>query len=324
MSTISAERLLAIKEGVFLAHRQMQRYGSLPLRSYRGRDGIRRPSPIVRVSLAESHWLAQHKPSWLPYTKVWTPTTLWKQDMDRASSSQHPVIREIWVGQRSLASVGQDELPEGHQRSQAEAEDIAELTDLQTMLYEGHEDIRRAAIFKRAFYLYRNVRRKHPEFTWPRRKKLWKLAVDEANTEFASTAIIEDPESGEPRFVRPGDVIQIAWGSNEDLDALYMEEAASDRSEHDSLLRDLDRDQIRPSSYRECAFLEDPDYALPRQALIDDEIIQEDEFPEVEWFDRKDYFAALERNTRQRERVATKNARRAAPPAMDWKVIRRR
>lgn len=322
--SIPTARLLAIKEGVFSAHRQMQRYGSLPLRSYRGRDGLHRSSPIVRVSLAESDWLAKNKPSWLPYTKICTPTVLWKSDMDRPSSAQYPVIREIWVGQRSLACVGEDDVPEGHSNSAKEQEEIAELTDLQTMLYEGHESLRRSAIFKRALYLYRNVRRKHPEFTWPRRKKLWKLAVDEANTEFASAAIIEDPETGEPRFIRPGDIVQVVWGSNEDLDALYMEEAASDRSEHDSLLRDLNRDQIRPNSYREAAFLEDPDYVLHRDVLTDDEIIAEDEFPEVEWFTRSDYFAALERNTRQRERVATKNARKAPPAPVDWKAVRAR
>lgn len=322
--SITPTRLAQIRDGVMSAHRQMQRYGSLPLRSYRGRDGINRPSPIVRVTLAESDWLARHKPTWLPYTKVLTPTVLWKQDMDRPSSSQLPVIREIWVGQRSLACIGEDDVPEGHSRSQSEQEEIAELTDLQTMLYEGHESLRRSAIFKRAFYLYRSVRRKHPEFTRARRRKLWKLAVDEANTEFAYAAVIEDPETGEPRFIRPGDIVQIAWGSNEDLDALYMEEPASDRSEQDSLLRDLDRDQIRPNSYREAAFLEDPEYVLHRDVLVEDEIIAEDEFPETEWFTRSDYFAALERNTRQRERVAQKNARRAAPPPMDWKAIRRR
>lgn len=311
---MNPNRLSYLRDQVMRCHRTLSRYGSI------------KNTVLPRVTLAESQWLAENKPTWLPYTRIFTSTDaqFWKNDMDRASPSQRPVIREIWVGQRSLATVGEDDAPEGHQRSQSEQEDIAELTDLQTMLYAGHEDVRRSAIWRYSFTLYRKVRRAHPEFTTARRKKLWKLALQEAEQEFASTAVIEDSETGEPRFVRPGDVIQIAWGSNEDLDALYMEEPASDRSEHDSMLRDLDRDQIRPNSYRENEFLENRqgDYVLHRDALVDDEIITGDEFPEVEWFTRSDYFAALERNHRQRGRILQKNAHKAAPAPMDWKAVR--
>lgn len=223
------------------------------------------------VTLEESAWLSKHKPGLLPFTKLaCCEVTGWKSIFvntrdekgllhGHLTSAKRPIIREIWVGARSPAAIGESESSEGHQHSQTEQEDVAEVTDLMTMLY-GDPKFAEELIFQQACDTYLKALtlalltcawRVNLSFC----KHLWKKALMQAQYDNAHTAVIEDPESSKPRLIRVGDIIQTAWGSNENLDAMYLEEPANERSESDSIEREIARDQIRANTYHEQCYL---------------------------------------------------------------------
>jgi hypothetical protein len=341
---MNPQRFTLILAGALAAHRRCSHYRQQ-------RNQILPPpraipmADLPSVSLEEAKWLDTHQPKALAFTKgPFQSSQYWKPNPLVPSSARHPVVREIWIGQRSLQCLSSKE--------DAELEDIAEATDLQTLLHPGHENVRRSAIWRHCYVRYRDVIRKFP---WAKdRMAIWKAIAQEAHLLFGNTVVIEDPESGEPRFLRPGDVIEVVWGSNEDLDALYMEEPADERSFHDSLERELQRDRVNPASYQEQSFRDDPDRVIHIDALRQSETIEErDEFrlrqqasrmtdrhferfpnseypalavydaaynhlvnSEHQWLDRKDFFAQIETNLRTRPKV-----RRAAPPAVNWQEV---
>lgn len=263
------------------------RFGSVPL------------DALPKVTLTESTWLGQHKPGLLPYTKLFNQSG-WKtlfpnakapsgMTTSRITPSRIPLVREIWVGSRSLAAVGETEAADGHQRSQTEQEDAAELTDMQTMTYGNAEYAEKVAFGLACERYLRALAIATVAHTWRVNlrfcKTLWNHAYQQAVFECAHTCVIEDPESSEVRLVRPGDIIQTAWGSNEDLDAMYLEEPASERSESDGIEREFTRNQIRANSYMEEQFFngresaEEPAYVAHIDQLRESELFPEqDEF----------------------------------------------
>jgi hypothetical protein len=192
------------------------------------------------------------------------------------SPARRPIVREIWVGARSLACTGEDELPEGHQRSQIEHEDSAELTDLVTMLYDDPKGFDE--------WLEREITRRITEnrgSKWVKnrimRMAYRKYVLDDCprhvKTGEVVKCMITDDETGELRPIRYGDTITTAHGSNEDLDALYLDEVPDPRSEDDSTLRELLRDRVNANSDFEQDMLNDPGMAL---ASKDDEFADND------------------------------------------------
>ena len=208
---MTPKRYAIIRQIALSAMHTMKRYGSVQMQK------------LAKCTLDEVQWLQANRPTILPFTRIFDyEATDYKEDSSRPVRAKRPTVREIWVGARSLASIHEDgDASEGMARNQAEDEDTAELTDLQTLLYH------------------------------------------DAKT---GLPLITD-EDGVTRPIRPGDIIQIAWGSNEDLDALFMEEASDPRSESDQLWRELTRDQIRVNNYQETEFLNDPTRSVPREAL---------------------------------------------------------
>ena len=234
-------RFAELHTAALRAYKLAIRFGSVPF------------DALPKVTLDESTWLGQHKPGLLPYTKLFDHTG-WKTvfpnarikgglTTSRITPARLPLVREIWVGSRSLAAVGESEAADGHQRSQTEQEDAAELTDMQTMTYGNAEYAEKVAFdiacerYLKALAIACITHNWRVNLSFC--KTLWKRAYQDAIYECAHTCVIEDPESSEVRLVRPGDIIQTAWGSNEDLDAMYLEEPASDRSESDGIEREF-------------------------------------------------------------------------------------
>lgn len=214
------------------AKRSLDRYGRVKMNNL----------PLVTID--ESRWLEQHKKTMLPYVRIFRyDDDEYKEDCNRPVRARPPVIREIWVGARTMAALGEDDdLSEGMSEGQMSDEDCAEQLDLLTTLYNDKPGFEawlakaRAELSKEG---YRELVRE-------------RLQRDKQG-QFLTVMFTDD--MGEYRPVMRGDVVQVVHGSNEDLDALYMEEAADERSEHDSLLRQLTRDQVRPNSHVEEEFI---------------------------------------------------------------------
>lgn len=247
-------------------------------RSLKSRGWIRR-NELPRVSVFEHKWLCDRHPKVAKLTRSFdyadneyvedTGNYLLPEAAAKRLEHRHlfattrnitpakrPTIREIWVGARSLGCVGEEELPEGHQRSQAEQEDAAELTDLMTLTYDdpfGFERWMQDEITRRL------EAAKRPAKNIVYRKAMRKLILREVPTDRQgqpTCAMLVDDESGEYRPVRIGDTLTKAHGSNEDLDALYLEEPADDRAEEDSRVREMLRDRINPNSEFETSLLD--------------------------------------------------------------------
>lgn len=320
---MTSERYNELRSLCLRAKRAMDRNGGIATRPDPDRP---LQAVLPTVTFAEDQWLRKHHPSMLPYTQLHQYPGRWKPSPNAPIRARHPIVREIWLGARSLSSIGQDELPEGLSASQAEQEDIAELTDLQTLLYQNpmFEALKALLVFRLARTWYRNIVRRHRSyFTWRRKLKLWRMAVSHAQYHFAHAVIIEDEQTGALRFLQPGDVIQMAWGSNEDLDTLYMEEPASERSEDDSRRREILRDQIRANTYTEAKLLEDPTETVNRDncRTSDGEPLFPESMGLPEWLSRKEYFDALETLSR-RLNDHSKPRRLAAPSPVDWDEVR--
>jgi hypothetical protein len=173
-----------------------------------------------------------------------------------------------------MASVGEtDETSEGLTISQAQQEDAAELTELQTVLYQDqgkYQEFLKGLVESRVASAYELSGR---SLTPEQLNKARDIATVQILQETANLGFIDDPETGEYRPIRNGDLIQIAWGSNEDLDALYLEESPDPRSEEGSLYRELLRDQVRANSDFEQDLLNDPSISIPSS---DDEYADND------------------------------------------------
>ena len=209
-------------------------------------------SRLPIVSPAEHQFLTTNCPKVARYTRT-AGATGWV-DTDPMQFSRPAHVREIWVGARSLGCLASESDVDGFSQSQIEQEDAAELTDLQTTLYA--DTLGFNAWVRQQL---KNVPKKYRLKTWRFLQKAYPHHV-----------MITDPDTGEYRPIRNGDIITVAHGSNEDLDALYMEEPADERSEADASVREITRYQIRANTDLESKFLEDPDYAVPRRYLPED------------------------------------------------------
>jgi hypothetical protein len=168
----------------------------------------------------------------------------YRERLEEPVHARTPVVREVWVGARSLECAGAFNERTGTYEPAAESsvseldrEDAAELSEYALMLYH------------------------------------------DAGT---GLPLIDDPETGERRRIRTGDVIVMARGSNDDLDLLFQDEPNDPRPDRDARL-----DELFPGApdYREhdymCPFYEDvvPDASGFRIAEFADveEVLQEDE-----------------------------------------------
>jgi len=264
-------------------------------RSLKKRGFIRR-NELPRITPHEHKWLCEQHPKMARFTRCFeyddseyvedtgnyqVPGTEKRRNAElfvftrNMTQARTPVIREVWVGARSMGCVGEDDLPEGFQSSQIEQEDQAELTDLTTLTYDDpigfdrwlDAEVSRRILAARGKRWVNNV--------IIRRIFTKVITHDLPKTHDGSLAkcMINDDETGEYRPLRVGDVITVAHGSNEDLDALYMEEPADDRSEQDSMIRELLRDRVNPNSDFEQDMLNDPQMVMPSQA---DELFDND------------------------------------------------
>lgn len=255
------QRYLTIAQFAADAAKRLHKYGSI------------RRSTLPEVTLTEHHWLIKHAPSVAANTRCPGAPDDWVEATDRPASAKRPAIREVWVGSRSMACIGDDDTPEGFQASSAQQEDAAELTDLQTMLYQDQERYKEYVhdlVEERVASAFDLSGRTLTPAQLNRARKIARVQV---MIETKNMGFIDDPETGEYRPVRNGDLIQVAWGSNENLDALYLEEPSDPRSEEGSLYRELLRDQIRANSDFEQDMLNDPTISIPSQ---DDEFADND------------------------------------------------
>ena len=183
---------------------------------------------LPEVSASEHKDLIRDYPALAKWTRLQGSGRDDWMDLDPMIQAQRPVIREIWVGARSMGCIvgeSAETESEGLSASQLDQEDAAELTDLQTMLY-------------------------HDAAT--------------------GQPMIEDDETGQWRPITTGDNILIVRGSNDNLDALFLEEGDDPRpqSDHESYGTDHKySDRYRANNGLEENFLNEPGYKLPNSAL---------------------------------------------------------
>jgi hypothetical protein len=291
---MNKQRYLQIASLATQAAQRLNRYGSI------------RRSLLPEVTLTEHHWLIAKAEHVAGYTRCPGAPDDWIESTDLPASAKRPVIREIWVGSRSMSSVGQDDTPEGFACAQDQQEQAAELTELQTVLYQDpiryeewvKEEVER--IVARAYELSVALDRR---LAPAQLNEARIVAEAQVRQDSANMGFIEDPETGEYRPIRNGDIIQIAWGSNENLDNLYLEEASDPRSEEGSLYRELLRDQIRANSDFEQDLLND------RSIVVGS---QDDEYAENDLHIRRIAYYKADRV------IARETAKHGREPSINW------
>lgn len=259
---MTIQRLIHIKSAALRAKRSLDRFGSL------------RRNRLPLVSIFEHKELMRLYPNLARYTRSFRyDDSVYIDDVNRMGDAKLPTVKEFWVGARSLGCVASDELTQQMADNQQAQEDAAELTDLQTMLYHDpvaydnwvESEITRRILNERgpsggrrwgSKYVKNHIIRQHM-----RAKVMLDVPTDRDGDPVK--VMLTDDETGELRPVRNGDMIQYAHGSNEDLDALYMDEPLDPRAEDDSRIRVLLRDQVMPNSDFEQDMLNDRHMRLP-------------------------------------------------------------
>lgn len=195
---------------------------------------LRRQS-LAHVTLEEHQWLCRNRPNIARFTRVFDyGRDEYLENSDLMSPSHRPVIREIWVGARTLSYMGGEDEPEGHISATQANEDQAELTDLQTMLYEDARGFDQY-VEKQISEACRAAHK--PAYNWVWRNYFRRIVTrglihDKAGN--LEKCMIHDPETGEYRPLRTGDSITVARGSNDNLDALFLEEGDDPRQQNDA------------------------------------------------------------------------------------------
>lgn len=265
---MTTQRLLSLRASALTAHRNMTRKGYV------------RRQTLPRVTLDEHKWLCEHKPGIARFTRCFEYSgSEFISDVNRPGPAKNPVIREFWVGARSQALSGQaldteieeatgEDMPAGFKKSQAEQEDQAEITELMTLTYSDPLAYEHWIHETAAADLAALVRKK------PRLKKhgakLLQIIEKNLRLDHPSTCMVEDPESGELRPIRPGDCITTVRGSNDDLDALFLEEADDPREQNDFSADGHDHrysDRFRANTELEESFFQDREHRIPNSAL---------------------------------------------------------
>lgn len=262
---MTIERFRQIRDTALQVSKQMKRYGWV------------RRNTMARVSLAEHKWLCEHKPGTARFTRCFEyQHNDYVQDVDRPSQSRTPIIREVWVGSRSQAltdvsheieeSTGED-MPAGFKKSQEIQEDAAELTELMALTYDDPIAFEQWLLLEKAKRFQELVAMK-PRLRKHRARLL--LIIEQViRKEHPLPLMIED-EFGEKRPIRPGDVITTARGSNDDLDALFLEEADDPREQNDFSADGSDHrysDRYRANTDLEEEFLQSREHRIPNSAM---------------------------------------------------------
>lgn len=214
-------------------------------------------SQLPVVTPMEQDWLIRNSPKIARWTRL-SGQEGW-MDTDPMVEAQKPTIREIWVGARSLRCLtAEDTEPQdlrswydkydeeneeneendsveafeyateadGLTISQMEQEDAAEMLDLASMLYEDRPAFERWAAKIRAEMRKNGFSHKDTrewvEYCTPKNKYGVPLY-----------AMFEDTDTGEYRPIRNGDMLTTIRGSNDNLDALFMEEGDDPRVQND-------------------------------------------------------------------------------------------
>ena len=248
------------------------------------RGWIRR-NDMARVTLEEHKWLCEHKPNMARYTRCFQyQHNEFVQDVDRPAEARTPIIREVWIGARSQALAANtfdtevedgEDLAAGFKKSQGDQEESAEVTE---MIMHTYDD---PAAFDA--YMIRQVDERWQEMLArkPRLRKhktaliklikqqiLGELPCDKYGT--PHKCMIVDDDTGELRPLRNGDIVTVARGSNDDLDALFLEEADDPREQNDFSAAGADHrysDRFRANTDMEESFLHDRDHRIPNSAM---------------------------------------------------------
>lgn len=166
------------------------------------RYGYIRMNSLPRVTLEEHEWLTKNKPGIAGFTRTMRyADNMWMNDFDRPSEAQRPTVREMWVGARSLECInleGQED-DDRYIFAGESGESRRRLNDLE------RED--QAELTDLVTLLYHDPKTGRP--------------------------MIEDPDTGELRPVRAGDLVTIVRGSNDNLDSLFMDESDDPRQQND-------------------------------------------------------------------------------------------
>lgn len=191
-------------------------------------------SQLPEVTPTEHAWLmANGYPNVAKWTRMPGEVDDWL-DTEPFVASRYPVVKEILVGARSLGCVASDSDEEsiGLALSQEEQEDTKEVTDLLTLTYQDAPAFDRwlkqrtdDCLIRHGFKL-NNI---------GMRKRIMDAICTEVPCDSGEPlkCMIEDPKTGEYRPLKIGDTVEIAWGSNEDLDALFLEEGDDPRKQND-------------------------------------------------------------------------------------------
>lgn len=239
-----------------------------------------RKQDLIRVSLAEHQWLVKHAPNIAAFTRIFEyERGDYKELPHVMSSSRAPVVREYWIGARTLSASSNDEdddgdTPEGFRKSATEQEESAEITEMMLMLYDDPKAWNEFCD-KEAMQRVNSLIQQKPRLK-AHRIKLITLAKRQVRQEYPHSAMIEDAW-GELRPIRPGDVIVLARGSNDDLDQLFNDEADDPREQNDFSADGSDHrysDRYRANNDLEYEFLHDSGIQRP-YGLNDKRVLQQ-------------------------------------------------
>lgn len=191
------------------------------------RWGAIRRNRLPKITLPEHDWLCKNHPGLAAFTRCYDYSeSEWVEDTDRPSRAQPSTVREVWVG-----AVNPDATP-----AQAEQEEMALLTDLQTELYSNQAafdqwldtevtkflEKHRPRLVNNQFVRNKTRRAILLEYPFPRDRDGDPVP-----------AMIEDPQTGELRPIQVGDTLTTARTSNDNLDSLYMDEPSDPRMQND-------------------------------------------------------------------------------------------
>jgi hypothetical protein len=264
---------------------RFQQIFTLALQAKRSLDkwGSTKRNNLPKITVLEHDELVKQHPRMAAFTRCFEYGDKdYIEDTNRMSSSRLPKITEIWVGARSLGCIPGESAEtesEGLSASQLDQENAAELTDLHTMLYHSPGQFNtwlEQAITDRVVELG-----KHPKnHIWrsvARRHILMSVPKDETGQ--PTMAMIETEDG--PRPVRNGDMIQTVHGSNENLDALFLEEGDDPRMQNDHGAEGSDHKwsgRFRANTELEERFLHNRSYKLPNSATPEGVRWQPNEF----------------------------------------------
>lgn len=277
------QRLLEIRNSAITSSRYIKKYGYI------------RRNNLIRVSPTEHKWLCDNRPNMARFTRAFRyDHNDYVQDVDRATQARPTIIREVWIGSRSSALLDSaaeteeamgDDLPAGFKKSQEQQEDTAEVTEIVSMLYENRPAfeawVEKAKILRFNELVTQKPRlKKHRALLMKCIEKVLMAELPQNKYGEIQYVMVEDEDTGELRPIRPGDVLSVPRGSNDDLDSLFLEEADDPREQNDFSADGSDHrysDRYRANTDMEEEFLHDRTRIIPNTALPDGTRYQPDD-----------------------------------------------